>query len=210
MGTLALLGAWILSVLPFFAETLSGGALAVEGASRFGLALLPWAALAGLPPPPVDSARARGPALALGLALPPLGLGLGLDAARGASLFTLATAAAAGLLILVLFLLAARAARRSVRARRVHALLWFLVVPLAAALWLALSWAAGASADASETLPLAARFAPLVWIHGWTAAGGSPPTPLAALPTVAVLVGVLSATWAAGKSPTPSATEGHP
>ncbi len=49
MGALALALAWVLSLLPLGLDALTDGELGVRGASRLGLTLLPWLALAGLP-----------------------------------------------------------------------------------------------------------------------------------------------------------------
>ncbi len=180
MGGTAIAFAWALS-LAFVALdgglALAGKPPAFDGASRAGLALLPWLVVAGMPRRGREQPRFAG-LVPLAFALPTVGLGLGLDVASGASVtgappvlwFTLG-----GLATLLAWSLAAERARQAPRAALVHAVTWLAVVPGFAALWCALAWAprgGGGELDGGaqwiETLaPLAS---PCAWSFHWTRA----------------------------------------
>lgn len=163
MGALALALAWVLSLLPLGLDALTDGELGVRGASRLGLTLLPWLALAGLP-------RARDVRVAASwtavpfLALPPVALGAALDlGARGAG--ELAWAALAGLALVVLLSWSARRGG----ARRAVAWLGLVVLPPVLCTAFALTTAGGTAP------PLGA----LVWVTertplGWAWTGARP------------------------------------
>jgi hypothetical protein len=136
------------------------------GASLFGLSLLPWLALAGLPC--AFEAERRRPVsiwLPLAAALPGLGLGLGLDLAEG----RLGLGLADGLVFLIcgpslilLWRASAVAGARSVLAARGHAVLWGFLVPLGAAAICALEWAPPPESGAGE-LGWLRGLNPLAW-----------------------------------------------
>lgn len=167
MGTACLVLAWSLSVLPLVLGCLGGESLRIEGASRLGLALLPWVALAGIPRVPAEGGA--GWIGVTALAVPPLALGAGLDLAGGAGRNGILLAGGAGIAILALLAAGADLARRDPVAHRVHAALWLLLLPGSAALLAALGWAA-APGTGSVFAPLEGlvRLDPLVWVHRWT------------------------------------------
>lgn len=156
---------------------LSLGPLAVLGSeraeifggdlSRLALAAWPWVALLGLPPSP----RPRGtsawrPALGASLlAWPPIALGASFDRARGGEprellVQAFVLAVSAGLLAL-----AAGLAAQSERARRRHAIAWFVLVPLAPALAGALELGgAPLYGEAPAALRALADASPLGWL----------------------------------------------
>lgn len=158
--------AWTASVVLIAADTLTAGRVPVGAASRFGLALLPWLLVAGLP----QRARARTGLLPLALAVPPLCAGFGLDHARGLELGRSISIACIALGLVVVWGLAARAAgeRANDRAARVYGWLWLALVMGAPALAVALRWAplgqVSASAPASSPwVEWMTRCSPLVW-----------------------------------------------
>ncbi len=185
MGARGLVVAWILSVLPLVLGCLGAGSLRIEGASLLGLTLLPWVALAGIP-----RASREGGAGWLGviaLAVPPLALGAGLDLAGGGDRTGILLAGGGGIAILALLAAGADLARREPRARRVHAGLWFLLVPATAALLAALGWAAApGEGSVPGLLAGVGRLDPLVWVHRWTRPEG-----LGEAVDIAVLLGTL-------------------
>ncbi len=168
--------AWFLSILPASLDALTSGGLALEGASKLGLASLPWIALAGIP-----AVRGKGPAHGpwplVFSALPPLALGAGLDRASdpaGTSPFE----TGAGLLVSVLLVVSwAGVARRSApRSRLVAGAFWFLLVPGLAALDAALEWVPrGAGNDPSVVAGPSGtwigRSSALVLVHRWSRDG---------------------------------------
>jgi len=174
-----LLSAWALSVLPFLLDAWSGGALGVPGASRLGLAALPWLALAGMPRagPAEDAARTRRRALVpLALALPPLALGAGLDLAGHGDARALALRGAVAAALILAWSVAAELARPAAR-RAPYGATWLVLVPASATLHVALAWVplttssgAGGSAGAGASWWLAN---PLLWAFRWTRAGGA-------------------------------------
>ncbi len=174
--------AWSLSLLPILIESASGGAIGFPEASKLGLVLLPWIALAGLPhekerEKPAE--RSRDALLTLVLALPPVALGAGLDVAAATS--TGAPSEPYGTLsiaALVIVCWRAAADRKGSRTRALQGGLWTALVPGAAALHVALLWVPrgtrGASNSAADGMVSAAlewigRTNPLVWIARWTA-----------------------------------------
>jgi len=141
------------------------------GASLYGLSLLPWLALGGLPtnsPAEADSewslARTLFP---LAVALPALGLAAGLDLAQGR--MELGQAASwplllGGPLLVWVWRLSAVAGRRSQRAFWAHTCLWGMLLPLSSAFLVALDWAPASAATAGP--PMAAGWRvlnPLLW-----------------------------------------------
>jgi hypothetical protein len=172
--------AWSLSALFLVLEATDAGRLGLEGASRLGVVLGLWIALAGLPGTDRERGVARRVAWTLALAAPPLGLAFGLDRAEGLlgeGLGAGAATAVVGLLLVALVAGAAAAPAGVARARTVHAAGWTLWIPGIAALFTALSWAprTGAGAARAELLPAAVRaLDPLLWIGSWASAGGAP------------------------------------
>ncbi|MEW6072178.1 MAG: hypothetical protein AB1726_06210 [Planctomycetota bacterium] len=155
--------AWALSVLPFLAERLGGESLAIPGASRAGLVLLPWIALAGLP------RRSAAPGAlpwtaTTAFVLPPLALGAGLDILAGAARGEVLGRCLVGGTLVALLALGAELAGEA--GRRLHAVLWLVLVPGSAALLAALAWI-GAPGTGSPPVLLAelACCHPLVWAH---------------------------------------------
>ena len=189
-----LAGAWGLSVLPFLLARATGGDLEVEGIAWFGLVLLPWLAVAGMPrhaPLPATEPAVRPPAPWVGvaaLALPALALGVGLDAAGGRSEVWLP--AVLGVALVAGLAAGASGAARHPRARGIHAAAWLVLVPGTAALLVALGWiGAPGAGDAPAFLRELARWNPLVWAHAAASAGdpGGAGLPLRPLLAVAVL-----------------------
>lgn len=176
MASRWLAAAFALALLVPLLEGLVPGLFLAQG-SLAALSLLPWLALGPLPrgrAADVGGARA---ALYVGcLALPPLALAIGLDLARGAETRALAFTASGAWLVLVLWVAAAEWAVRVPRARRVYSALWLVLVPGAAALRVALSWAPlgrarGGRAPGTD-LTTAFALDPLVWCHRWARPGG--------------------------------------
>ena len=173
---LALVGA--LSALPLVAESLSGGALAIEGASRLGLCALPWLALAGLPRSSAgEDAAVAAPTthglVPLAIALPVLGLATGLDRASsvqpdGSGLELLGRLAVVGALIGLWGLAAARSAGR---AGGPYPVLWWILVPASAALVAALTWVPLDGSGTRSGAGLLGCLNPLVWAFRWTSGG---------------------------------------
>lgn len=133
------------------------------------LALLPWLVLA--PAPRRPGASASGTLVPALLALPPLALGAGVDLARGAAGGALALAAGTTWLALVLWTAAAEQAVRAAAAWSRHALVWFLLVPFALALRVALSWVPARGGD-EPGRPAWLALDPLLFLHRWGRAGG--------------------------------------
>jgi hypothetical protein len=191
VGSGRLATAFLLALAVPLAEALSGVTLA-QG-STAALALLPWLVLAPVPRATPATESRWEPLRVASCALPVLGLGLGLDLARGASRAPLVLGAASAWVALLLWTTAAEHAAAEPRARQVYARLWFVLVPLPAAVRLALAWVPrGAGADEPGR---AAWLALDPWIacHRWGRPGG-----LSALSgaeaACAVLGGVLA--WA--------------
>lgn len=172
MAARQLAAAFLLSILVPLCEALLPGLPLARG-SLAALAILPWLVLAPLP----RSRTAVGPVwheplLSGCLALPPLCLGAGIDLARGVEARVLAPTSAAAWLVLVLWSGAAACAVRTRRTRSVFSALWFLCLPAASALRLALAWVPlRASAPLPGRAPLFA-LDPLLWCHRWGRAGG--------------------------------------
>ncbi len=187
-------GAWLLSVLPFLLVRLSGGALEIEGASRLGLALLPWLALAGFPrrgDAGPGALRFSGWIPVVALALPPVALGAALDLQAGGSPLEVLWRAGVGLALVAGLALAADAARDVPRARPWHAGAWLVLVPGSAALCVALTWL-GAPGKEPVAAPLAElfRWNPLVLAHA--IAGGAASVPATTVLRVALAVVLLA------------------
>jgi hypothetical protein len=162
---------WFLSVLPMVLDRFAGGGFVPEGASRLGLALLPWIALAGLPRGGRSDGAAPWFAVAA-LALPPLALAAGLDVLRGAARGDVLVAWGGGVLLVALLAAGADGVPSGARARSLHALLWLLLIPISATLLAALAWAAGpGSAAPAVGLVELGRWNPLVWVHSWSGPG---------------------------------------
>ena len=141
------------------------------GASIYGLTLLPWLALAGLPlgaraPQDPDWKPAQ-TLFPVAVCLPALGLAAGLDLAQGR--LELSTQAAwpllfGGPLLVLVWRLSAVAGRRSRRASLGHVLLWGLLLPLSTAFVCALDWAPPPSGAPEPPMAAAWRvFNPLLW-----------------------------------------------
>ena len=166
--------AWALSVQP----SLVTGELehALGDGSRLILAALPWVALIGLPATTGrhrDGSRAW--LLALGLALPSLCLAGWLDVRAG--LEREAVSGIAGFVAVILVLLGEASHQAARGARRLHALCWLAVVPGAAALAAALSWAVDGRAVETGLAGALASVSPIATLWRDFTAG---PIPLAA------------------------------
>lgn len=163
-ASLLVAGVWLVSLGPLALEALTDGRLFLAGASRFGVAALPWLAYAGLPRGSGGIERAAG----VLHGLPVLGLALGLDLAGGRPVVDLLPAVV-GVLGLVTgwALLADRAA-----ARPGYALAWLLLVPLPAAHRAAFAWA---SPGPGPVEPAASwSLDPLIWLHRSASLGEGP------------------------------------
>lgn len=141
------------------------------GASIFGLTLLPWLALAGLPlgtravqAPDWKLAQTLFPVAAC---LPSLGLAAGLDLVQGR--LELSTEAAwpflfGGPLLVLVWRLSAVSGRSCRRASLGHGLLWGLLLPLSTAFVCALDWAPPPAGAPGPPMAAAWRmFNPLLW-----------------------------------------------
>ncbi len=169
-----------LSVLPLLLETASGGSLEVRGASRLGIALLPWLALAGVP-------RASEAGWHLGplLALPPLALAASVDARGALGWSDLLPALGAGVALIALLAFAAG------RGRGVYGVLWTVLVAGLPALGVAfgLSAAAGTPGPPPVLVWIALR-TPLGWAWEGARAGSAFASPAFAVGIGALLVAV--------------------
>jgi len=133
------------------------------------LALLPWLLLA--PAPRGAGGAPRGALVPALMALPPLALGAGVDLARGSAGGALALAAGTTWLALLLWTAAAEQATRARPAGVRYAALWFVLVPLALALRVALSWVP-ARGGAEPGRPAWLALDPLLFLHRWGRSGG--------------------------------------
>ena len=195
-----------------------GAALVWPGASRLGLALLPWLALAGLPPavelaagdrPTGGSLRAA--LVPVALALPLVAMGLGLDVASvtilggesvTARLFPYAAPAAFALALVFIWSCAAECARASRSARRIQGSAWLLLVPGLATVRCALVWAPRGGGGELEgggawAVSLATLASPCVWVFDWMRALERFGTPPGLRGGAVVLLGVACLVWAA-------------
>lgn len=197
MGRTNELVAWILSLALLALASGALGSPSLEGASLLGAAALPWVALAGLPRGPEHRgarAGARDGALtACAGAVPLLFLAAGLEVAAGERTEDVILRSLQLLLVIGGLSHAAAAAReRGATARALHAGLWLLLLPLAAALAVALGWAAttAPAAEAGQGLGWAAleRWSPLFWVHAEAAGRGREGWALGALGATALLV----------------------
>jgi hypothetical protein len=167
-----LAAAFLLSLLVPVGEALLPLAPPARG-SLAALALLPWLALATLPEARRDAAPSwRSGSIPACLALPPICLGAGVDLARGAEAHVLGASAAAGWLVLLLWSLAAELARRAPAASSVFAALWFVLLPGASALALALTWVPLRAGSAAPRRAVLLAADPLLWCHRWGRAEG--------------------------------------
>jgi len=185
--------AWVLSVLPLlatgeFERSLGGG-------SRLILASLPWIGLIGLPwigriELPARTERRSGSRawlLALGLALPPLVLAGWLDLRAG--LEREAVLGIAGFVAAVLVLLGEASHQASRGASRLYGLCWLAIVPGAAGLAAALSWAIDGRAAASGLAGVLVSVSPIATL--WRDFSGGPIALVAAILRPASLASAL-------------------
>ncbi len=188
--------AWSLALIPFLIESASGGAIGFPGASKLGLVLLPWIALAGLPSGKEREEPDRkglGSLSVLFLALPEVALGAGLDRASSTTAglpreawWTLAIA------VIVAVCWKAAADRKGSRTRAFQGGLWTALVPGAAALHVALLWVPDVPGVTGDTLvEWIGRTNPLVWAARWTAERSLDPWGGIGAASIALLVWLL-------------------
>ena len=178
------------------------------GASIYGLSLLPWLAMAGLPmaPQAEEGSRPRlGLALfPLALALPILSMGVGLDLAQGrltADSSAELSFLLGGPVLILAWRMAAWVASAHGRARACQAWLWGLMLPLGSAWICAKEWAPPALGEPGPGGSAWLRFLnPLMWClerTGYQAAMEPPPAQWGRL-SLLVALALLSAGLALG------------
>jgi len=166
------------------------------GASLFGVTLMAWLAVCGLPIRP--AARNSG-LLPVALSLPALGLAAGLDLAQGRLDGSPAGGRMlllGGVLLVLVWRLSALAGSRHRAAYLRHAWAWGLAVPLSSTWALAVLWAPAPLGGAAQ--PAAAWLGwlnPLAWCMEWAAFGAMLPSLGAQLSQLALLLAVATASW---------------